>query len=103
MPGEFVPRGYLTWLRTWIDDDRYIGPVLWSLDYAPIKLTDMPNCSFDSAEEKQRVGELLNQYNQLSEEPGLFTDEPKSPGQAAPDDESNQSEESDKGESGDNK
>jgi len=29
MPGEFVPRGYLMWLRTWLDDGRYIGPVLW--------------------------------------------------------------------------
>jgi len=30
MPGEFVPRGYLAWLRSWISDGRYIGPVLWS-------------------------------------------------------------------------
>ena len=94
MPGEFVPRGYCTWLRTWIDDGRYIGPVLWSLDYAPIKLTDFPDRAFDSADEKQSVGELLNKYNHPSEEPGLFTDEQKA-GQAAPDDESNQSEESD--------
>ena len=63
MPGEFVPRGYLTWLRTWIDEGRYIGPVLWALDDAPIKVSDFPDRAFDSAEEKQRVATLLDKYN----------------------------------------
>jgi uncharacterized membrane protein HdeD (DUF308 family) len=75
MPGEFVARGYLSWLRTWIDDGRYIGPVLWSLDSSPIKLSDIPDKAFDSAEEKVRVGKLLAQYNNGGEEPGIFTDE----------------------------
>ena len=63
MPGEFVPRGYLAWLRTWIDDGRYIGPVLWALDDAPIKMSDIPDRAFDSAEEKQRVAALFDKYN----------------------------------------
>ena len=83
MPGEFVPRGYLTWLRTWIDDGRYIGPVLWSLDESPIKLTDIPDRAFDSAEEKQRVAALLEKYNHPPEEPGIFT-EPDSQGAPTP-------------------
>ncbi len=83
MPGEFVPRGYLTWLRSWIDDGRYIGPVLWSLDESPIKLTDIPDHAFDSAEEKQRVAALLEKYNHPPEEPGVFT-EPDSQGASTP-------------------
>jgi hypothetical protein len=75
MPGEFVPRGYFSWLRTWIDDGRYIGPVLWSLDSAPIKLSDLPDRAFDSAEEKQRVGALLDKYNHPADEQDLFTDQ----------------------------
>lgn len=63
MPGEFVPRGYLAWLRTWIDDGRYIGPVLWALDDAPIKVSDIPERAFDSPEEKQRVVALFDKYN----------------------------------------
>lgn len=63
MPGEFVPRGYLSWLRTWIDDGRYIAPVLWALDESPIKLESIPARAFDSAEEKQRVAELFEKYN----------------------------------------
>ena len=63
MPGEFVPRGYLAWVRTWIDDSRYIGPVIWTLEEAPIKLEEFPDQAFDSAEEKARVAALLDKYN----------------------------------------
>ena len=124
MPGEFVPRGYLTWLRTWIDDGRYIGPVLWTLDDSPIKLTDIPNRAFDSAEEKQRVGALLEKYNHPPEEPDVFTepnsqaaptplenqetetgkteDEAKQTGQSDQADEANTDKEDGKGDGGDN-
>jgi 4-amino-4-deoxy-L-arabinose transferase-like glycosyltransferase len=77
MPGEFVPRGYLAWLRTWIDDGRYIGPVLWSLDESPIKLDEIPDRAFDSAEEKQRVAELFAKYNHPPETPGQISAEPE--------------------------
>ncbi len=63
MPGEFVPRGYYSWLRTWIDDGRYLGPVLWALDAEPIQLTSFPERAFDSAAEKQQVAALLESYN----------------------------------------
>ena len=63
MPGEFVPRGYLAWLRTWINDGRYIETVLWPLDDKPFHLEDYPASAFDSVEEKNRVAQLLDQYN----------------------------------------
>ena len=63
MPGEFVPRGYNSWLRTWLDDEAYIGPFLWSLDDQPINLDDVPPTAFDSADEKARVAALLDKYN----------------------------------------
>jgi hypothetical protein len=77
MPGEFVPRGYLNWLRTWIDDGRYIGPVLWSLDESPIKVEDIPDRAFDSAEEKQRVTALLGKYNHPPETPESIFEAPE--------------------------
>ena len=66
MPGEFVPRGYLLWLRTWLDDERYIAPVLWSLDEHRIRITDFPERAFDSKEERDRVAALLDKYNNIT-------------------------------------
>jgi hypothetical protein len=63
MPGEFVPRGYDQWVRTWLDDQSYVSPFLWSLDSEPIDIDDVPQSSFDSAEEKARVEALLDKYN----------------------------------------
>jgi hypothetical protein len=63
MPGEFVPHGYYTWVRTWLDDRRYIETVLWSLDDEPIDADDLPANAFDSEQEKARVVELLDHYN----------------------------------------
>lgn len=68
MPGEFVPRGYLLWLRTWLDDSRYVAPVLWSVDTRPIRITDFPARAFDSQEERERVAALLEKYNHPPDE-----------------------------------
>lgn len=63
MPDEFVPRGYYLWLRTWLDDERYIAPFLWSLDTDPITMDDVPPHAFDSRDEKNRVEALFEKYN----------------------------------------
>lgn len=63
MPGEFVPFGYQRWLRTWVDDSHFIEPTLWKLDEKPIKISQIPAQTFDSPEEKDRVADLLKQYN----------------------------------------
>lgn len=64
MPDEFVPRGYHRWVRTWIDDPRYIDPLLWKLDQKPIRIGQIPDKAFDSPEERARVAALLDRYNQ---------------------------------------
>lgn len=63
MPGEFVPHGYYRWLRTWIDDSRYIGPMLWSLEERRIDINSVPEYAFANEDERLRVTTLLNQYN----------------------------------------
>lgn len=68
MPGEFVPEGYLTWVRTWIDDQRYIDPVIWSLNEAPVDIDELPQNAFDSAAERARVEELFDEYESPAEE-----------------------------------
>jgi hypothetical protein len=63
MPGEFIPFGYTLWLKTWLDDDRYVGPMWWQLDTDPIDIDDLPPSAFDSPDERDRVGALLDKYN----------------------------------------
>ena len=63
MPGEFVPQGYYRWVRTWIDDEAYIDPVLWRLEVQPLHIEDVPEYAFSSAGEKRRVAELFDAYN----------------------------------------
>src|ERR1041384_3375421 len=68
MPGEFVPRGYQLWLRTWLDDQSYIQPFLWSLDTDPIDIDDIPAYAFDSENEQKRVATLIEAYNNESDQ-----------------------------------
>ena len=63
MPGEFVARGYLLWVRTWLDESKYVGPALWSLDMRPMYVENFPARAFDSKEERERVAALLDKYN----------------------------------------
>ncbi|MGQ0763595.1 MAG: glycosyltransferase family 39 protein, partial [Acidobacteriota bacterium] len=63
MPGEFVPRGYFAWLRTWMQDQRYVGPVLLKLDQAPIDIDEMPDAAFDSLAERKQIAALLERYS----------------------------------------
>ena len=77
MPGEFVPRGYLLWLRTWVDDERYIAPVLWSLDSSQIKMESFPDRAFDSDAERDRVALLIQKYDHPADEDENADDESK--------------------------
>jgi len=61
--GDFIPRGFYEWTRTWMVQfgDVYLVP--WKLDKAPIRVETLPGSAFDSAEERARVEALLNRYN----------------------------------------
>jgi hypothetical protein len=61
--GDFIPRGFYEWTRTWLVQfgDVYLVP--WKLDKAPISVETLPGSAFDSAEERARVEALLNRYN----------------------------------------
>lgn len=99
MPGEFVPRGYYLWLRTWLDDQSYVQPFLWSLDTDPIDIDDIPAYAFDSENEKKRVATLLEAYNNESDQDSSSEPQPApnaSPTPAAENEEEESEQESDK-------
>jgi hypothetical protein len=63
LPGELVPYGFMAWEKTWLFrfKDCYLVP--WKLNGEAIYLEDIPARAFDTAEEKERVAALLEQYN----------------------------------------
>jgi hypothetical protein len=64
LPGEYAPVGYYQWQRTWLARFRDVYISVWKLNEEPVVIDDFPASAFDSAEEKQRVAELFEQYNQ---------------------------------------
>lgn len=63
MPYEFVPFGYVTWLRTWVDEERYVRPFEETIDLYPIRIEGMPDYAFDSSEQRDHVAALLERYD----------------------------------------
>ena len=62
-PGEFVPLGYLAWLRTWVDDPRYVSPMLWDLEIHRIDTSKIPASAYADDQERAEVAALFDQYN----------------------------------------
>lgn len=63
LPGELVPSGFMAWERTWLFRMRDCYLVPWRLDDEAIFVEDIPARGFDTPEEKQRIADLLEQYN----------------------------------------
>ncbi len=63
MPGDYVPRGFYAWTKTWLVRFRDAYLVVWKLEDEPILIEDIPASAFDSPEERARVATLLEQYN----------------------------------------
>ena len=64
LPGEIIPYGFMKWERTWLYRFRDVYLVSWNLNGEQINLDDIPSYAFDSTEEKERVGAILDAYNQ---------------------------------------
>jgi hypothetical protein len=69
MPDEFVPRGFILWLKTWVDDVKYTQTVEWALDVRAIHVEQVPAEAFDSPDERDRVAALLARYNNETQPP----------------------------------
>ena len=61
--GDFMPRGFYAWTRTWMIRNRDAYTVTWSLGKNPIPIAAIPDAAFDSAAERARVADLLASYN----------------------------------------
>jgi hypothetical protein len=63
MPGEYASVGYFAWTGTWLDRYRDVYLNVWKIGEEPVDLVDLPDEAFDSPQEKTRIAELFEQYN----------------------------------------
>ena len=61
--GDYMPRGFYAWTRTWMVRYRDAYTVTWALGKKPIPLDALPDAAFDSLAERERVANLLAAYN----------------------------------------
>jgi hypothetical protein len=77
MPDEFVPRGFILWLKTWVDDVKYTETVEWAEDVRAIHIEQVPAYAFDSPDERDRVAALLARYNNETQPPPAPSAQPE--------------------------
>jgi uncharacterized membrane protein len=63
LPGELVPLGFMAWEKTWLFRVSDCYQVSWKLNDDVIDINAIPARAFDNPEEKARVADILEQYN----------------------------------------
>ena len=61
--GDYMPRGFYAWTRTWMVRNRDAYTLTWALGKRPIPIAAIPDAAFDSAAERARVADLFATYN----------------------------------------
>jgi hypothetical protein len=64
LPGEYTPLGFNAWTNTWLWHFRDVYLTQWKLNGEEISVHDIPASAFDSPAERERVSDLLDQYNE---------------------------------------
>jgi len=62
-PGETVPTGLYAWTNTWLVRYRDVDPILWTIGDQPVTMAIFPSGAFDTADERERVAALIDEYN----------------------------------------
>jgi hypothetical protein len=63
MPGEYASVGYFAWTGTWLERYRDVYLNVWKIGEERVDIEDLPDEAFDSLQEKARIAELFEQYN----------------------------------------
>jgi 4-amino-4-deoxy-L-arabinose transferase-like glycosyltransferase len=72
LPGEYTPLGFNAWTNTWLWRFRDVYLTQWNVNDTQIEIDSLPSYAFDSAAERTRVAQLLDDYNEtLTMDPRL--------------------------------
>jgi 4-amino-4-deoxy-L-arabinose transferase-like glycosyltransferase len=63
-PGEFLPRGFNHWVKTWMVDYVSVEEVYWKVSGEPIDPQQLPERAFDTRPEYEKTLDLISRYNQ---------------------------------------
>jgi len=68
MPGEYVPKGFNRWTKTWIVDFISVMNVYWNVSAEgpgeAVDISNIPARTYDNTAQKQRTEQLFAQYNE---------------------------------------
>lgn len=65
LPGEYTPLGFTAWTNTWLWRYRDVYLTQWKVNSEEISIDDVPPYAFDSLEERQRMSDILDDYNDV--------------------------------------
>jgi 4-amino-4-deoxy-L-arabinose transferase-like glycosyltransferase len=72
LPGEYTPLGFTAWTNTWMWRFRDVYLTQWKVNEEEIAIDELPAYAFDSQDEKERMADLLDEYNEaLTIDPSL--------------------------------
>jgi hypothetical protein len=72
LPGEYTPLGFSAWTDTWMWRFRDVYLTQWKANEEEIEIDQLPSYAFDSQDEKERVADLIDEYNEaLTIDPSL--------------------------------
>ena len=63
-PGEFLPRGFNHWVKTWMVDFVSVDEVYWKVSGEPIDPQQLPERAFDARPEYEQTLAIIARYNQ---------------------------------------
>jgi hypothetical protein len=64
LPGEYTPLGFTAWTNTWMWRFRDVYLTQWKVNEEEIAIDQLPSYAFDSPDEKERMADLLDEYNE---------------------------------------
>jgi 4-amino-4-deoxy-L-arabinose transferase-like glycosyltransferase len=71
LPGEYVPKGFDRWSKTWVMDFISVMDVEWNISTegngAAVDLNDIPQRAYDNPDQMRLTQQLLAEYNQTPE------------------------------------
>src|ERR1051326_4997757 len=63
-PGEFLPRGFNHWVKTWMVDYDSVEEVYWKVSGEPIDPQLLPERAFDTRPEYEKTLAIIARYNE---------------------------------------